>query len=157
MTVVDAAGAELSREAEEGGLAGEIARWLAELITVRTATLCILLGQGCGGVALALLPTDRVIAAEHGWLAPLAPEGAAAILHQSTEAATESLGLRSIDLMQNGVVDRVIAEEPDAADKPVGFFARLGRVVEYELYTLVTADLDTRWASRRAKFRRLGW
>ena len=29
------------------------------------------------GAALALLPADRILAAQHAWLSPLAPEGAA--------------------------------------------------------------------------------
>ncbi|RFU40969.1 acetyl-CoA carboxyl transferase, partial [Actinomadura logoneensis] len=60
LTVVDTPGAALSPEAEERGLAGEIARCLADLITLRAPTLCLLLGEGSGGAALALLPADRV-------------------------------------------------------------------------------------------------
>ena len=87
VTVIDTPGAALSQEAEEGGLAGEIARTLADLTTLRAPTLCLLLGQGSGGGALALLPADRVIAAQHAWLSPLPPEGASAILHRTTEQA----------------------------------------------------------------------
>jgi acyl-CoA carboxylase subunit beta len=65
VTVVDTAGAALSKEAEEGGLAGEIARCLVDLVTLPAPTLCLLLGEGAGGGALAFLPTDRVVAAQH--------------------------------------------------------------------------------------------
>src|SRR4029078_12914049 len=82
MTVIDTPGAALSVEAEEGGMAGEIARCLADLVTLDAPTLCLLLGEGNGGAGLALLPTDRVIAAQHGWLSPLPPEGASAIVHR---------------------------------------------------------------------------
>src|SRR6476661_8496706 len=74
MTVIDTPGAALSVEAEEGGLAGEIARCLADLVTLDAPTLCLLLGEGNGGGALALLPADRVVAAQHAWLSPLPPE-----------------------------------------------------------------------------------
>ena len=83
VSVVDTAGAALSREAEEGGLAGEIARSLADLVVLPSPTLCLLLGQGAGGGALAMLPADRVVAAANAWLSPLPPEGASAILHRS--------------------------------------------------------------------------
>ena len=53
VSVIDTAGAALSKEAEEGGMAGEIARCLAELVTLDAPTLCVLLGQGTGGGALA--------------------------------------------------------------------------------------------------------
>lgn len=120
LTVVDTAGAALSREAEEGGLAGEIARCLADLVTLPTPTLCLLLGQGAGGGALALLPADRVLAARHAWLSPLPPEGASAILYRTTERAYEVAarqGVRSADLLAAGIVDRVV-EETEAPTEP---------------------------------------
>ena len=71
VSVIDTAGAALSAEAEQGGLAAEIARSLADLTTLDAPTLCLMLGQGAGGVALALLPADRVLAAQHAWLLSL--------------------------------------------------------------------------------------
>ncbi|WP_272927043.1 carboxyl transferase domain-containing protein, partial [Streptomyces malaysiensis] len=114
LTVIDTAGAALSREAEEGGLAAEIARCLADMVTLPAPTLCLLLGQGAGGAALALLPADRVVAARHAWLSPLPPEGASAILHRTTERAYEVAarqGVRSADLLAQGIVDRIVEEE----------------------------------------------
>ncbi len=73
--MIDTAGPALSAEAEQGGLAGEIAHCLAELVTLDTPTVSVLLGQGSGGPALAMVPADRVLAALHGWLAPLPPGG----------------------------------------------------------------------------------
>jgi acetyl-CoA carboxylase carboxyl transferase subunit beta len=140
VSVVDTAGAALSKEAEEGGLAGGIARCLAELVTLPAPTLCLLLGQGAGGGALALLPADRVLCAEHAWLAPLPPEGASAILHRTTDRApdvAEDLGVRSTDLLRGGVVDRIVAERPDAADEPGAFCTRLAQALEYELVQLL--------------------
>ncbi|WEV24663.1 acetyl-CoA carboxyl transferase [Streptomyces sp. 71268] len=115
LTVVDTAGAALSQAAEEGGLAGEIARCLADLVTLPAPTLCLLLGQGAGGGALALLPADRVLAARHAWLSPLPPEGASAILYRTTERADEVAarqGVRSADLLAAGIVDRIVEETP---------------------------------------------
>src|SRR5215203_4885182 len=71
VTVIDTQGAALSAEAENGGLAGEIARCLSDLVTLDAPTLCLMLGEGNGGGALALLPADRVVAAQHAWLSPL--------------------------------------------------------------------------------------
>jgi acetyl-CoA carboxylase carboxyl transferase subunit beta len=86
VTVIDTPGAALSPAAEEGGLAGEIARCLADLVTLPSPSVTILLGQGCGGGALALLPGNRVIAAQHAWLSPLPPERASAIVHAQPTA-----------------------------------------------------------------------
>jgi acyl-CoA carboxylase subunit beta len=84
--VIDTAGPALTAEAEQGGLAGEIARCLAELVLLDTPTVSVLLGQGSGGPALAMVPADRVLAALHGWLAPLPPEGSAARSSTATSA-----------------------------------------------------------------------
>ena len=159
VTVIDTAGAALSKEAEEGGLAGEIARCLAELVTLPAPTLCLLLGQGGGGAALALLPADRVLAAQHAWLSPLPPEGAAAILFRSTDRAPDfaaAQGVRSLDLLRDGIVDRIVAEHPDAADEPREFLARLAQALEHELIALLHRDPDERYAARIGRYRRLG-
>src|SRR5262249_6458151 len=74
--VIDTAGPALSAEAEQGGLAGGIARCLAELVTLDTPTGSVLLGQGSGGPALALVAAGRGLAAPHGGVAPLPPEAA---------------------------------------------------------------------------------
>ncbi len=162
VTVIDTPGAALSREAEEGGLAGEIARCLAELVTLDALdapTLSVLLGQGTGGGALALVPADRVVAAQHGWLSPLPPEGASVIVHRDVEHApqmAQEQGVRSADLMAAGVVDRVVAERPDAADEPEAFCERMGRVVQDELRRLVALPGPSRRSARTDRYRRLG-
>jgi acetyl-CoA carboxylase carboxyl transferase subunit beta len=153
LTVVDTAGAALSKEAEEGGLAGEIARSLADLVALPAPTLCLLLGQGAGGGALALLPADRVLAARHAWLSPLPPEGASAILHRTTDRAYEVAdrqGVRSADLLAHGIVDRIVEENPDP------FLGRLGEVLGAELAALRARDRAERLAARRARYRDLG-
>src|SRR5690349_10726208 len=159
MTVIDTPGAALSVEAEEGGLAGEIARCLADLVTLDAPTLCLLLGEGNGGGALALLPADRVIAAQHGWLSPLPPEGASAIVHRDLDHAPDmarAQGVRSLDLRQAGIVDRIVAERPDAADEPEAFCARMSDVLRFELAALMQRDSATVTADRAARYRALG-
>jgi len=158
MTVIDTPGAALSVEAEEGGLAGEIARCLADLVTLEAPTLCLMLGEGNGGGALALLPADRVIAAQHGWLSPLPPEGASAIVHRDLEHAPDmarAQGVRALDLHRAGIVDRIVVERPDAADEPEEFCARLGDVLRYELAALRRRDRSTLTAQRAARYRRM--
>jgi acetyl-CoA carboxylase carboxyl transferase beta subunit len=159
MTVIDTPGAALSVEAEEGGLAGEIARCLADLVTLDAPTLTLLLGEGTGGGALALLPADRVIAAQHGWLSPLPPEGASAIVHRDLSHAADmarAQGVRSLDLRAAGIVDRIVVEKPDAADEPEDFCARLGAVLRHELAELLHRDRSDLVQDRTARYRRLG-
>ncbi|HEY7263268.1 MAG TPA: carboxyl transferase domain-containing protein [Trebonia sp.] len=81
VTFIDMPGMALSRESEEGGLSAEIASCLAELLALPSPAVAVLLGEGAGGGALALLPADRIIAVADAWLAPL-PEGSSAIVHK---------------------------------------------------------------------------
>jgi acetyl-CoA carboxylase carboxyl transferase subunit beta len=159
VTVIDTAGAALSKEAEEGGLAGEIARCLADLVLLDAPTVCLMLGEGAGGGALALLPADRVLCAQHAWLSPLPPEGASAILYRTTDRAPEmaqTQGIRSLDLLRGGIVDRIVAEHPDAAEEPTAYLARLAQVLEFELAGLLRRDPGTRLAARLSRYRHLG-
>jgi acetyl-CoA carboxylase carboxyl transferase subunit beta len=140
VTVIDTQGAALSPDAENGGLAGEIARCLSDLVTLDAPTLCLMLGEGNGGGALALLPADRVIAAQHAWLSPLPPEGASAIVHRDLDHAPEmarAQRVQAMDLHARGIVDRIVAEQPDAADEPEEFCQRVGAVLEHELAALL--------------------
>ncbi|MGW3767362.1 carboxyl transferase domain-containing protein [Actinomadura verrucosospora] len=152
VTVVDTPGAVLSAEAEEGGLAGEIARCLADLITLPAPTLCLLLGEGTGGAALALLPADRVLVARHAWLSPLPPEGASLIVHRTPARAgemAEAQGVRSADLLRGGLADVLVDERPDAADEPEAFCRRAAAAVERGLSGLA----PTGPAARQARYR----
>ncbi|HEY0578524.1 MAG TPA: carboxyl transferase domain-containing protein [Pseudonocardia sp.] len=159
VTVIDTPGAALSVSAEQGGLAGEIARSLADLVALTVPTVSVLLGQGTGGAALALLPADRVLAARHAWLAPLPPEGAAAILYRDPTRAAEvaaTQGIRAGDLYRAGAVDHVVPERPDAADEPEEFCRRLGAAVESEVLALRRLPPANRLAGRAARLRGLG-
>jgi acetyl-CoA carboxylase beta subunit len=159
VTLIDTPGAALSKEAEEGGLAAEIARCLQDLVMLRAPTLAVLLGQGTGGGALALAPADRVLAAANGWLGPLPPEGASAIVHRTVDRAGEMAahqGVRATDLWRAGIVDRVVPERPDAADEPVAFCQRLGRVLGEELANLLGRDDGERFRTRLHRYRHLG-
>ncbi|HKV18200.1 MAG TPA: carboxyl transferase domain-containing protein [Mycobacterium sp.] len=159
VSVIDTAGPALSAEAEQGGLAGEIARCLAELVTLDTPTVSVLLGQGSGGPALAMVPADRVLAALHGWLAPLPPEGASAIVFRDVDHApelAEAQGIRSADLLRAGIVDVIVAERPDAADEPVEFTTRLSATIADELHRLRGVSDQKRLTARLTRYRRIG-
>ncbi|MFN8195806.1 MAG: carboxyl transferase domain-containing protein [Nocardioidaceae bacterium] len=159
VSVIDTAGASLSREAEEGGLAAEIARSLSDLVMLKAPTLCLMIGEGTGGGALALLPADRVISAEHSWLAPLPPEGASAILFRDTSHApqiAEDQRVSSRDLLELGIVDRLVSEPVDPADEPVEFCRRIAHVLQYEIATLVRQDDEDRLAARLKRYDALG-
>ena len=77
------------------------------------AVVSVILGEGCGGGALALLPAARVIATENAWLSPLPPEGASVIVHGDIAHAPEMAErqrVRAADLLADGVVHEVVPE-----------------------------------------------
>ena len=162
VTVIDTPGAELSPAAEQDGLAAEIAFCLADLVTHRGPTISLLLGQGTGGAALALLPADRTLAAQHAWLAPLAPEGASAIVYRDSSHAAElaaQQGIRSTDLAALGIVDRVIPEAPGGTlgcDLGQALRRDLGDALRQELADVTAQDEEARLAARARRFRHLG-
>ena len=65
-------------------------------------------------------------------------------------------GVRSLDLRAAGIVDRIVAERPDAADEPEEFCRRLGEVLRYELATLLHRDRATLVDERARRYRDLG-
>jgi acyl-CoA carboxylase subunit beta len=154
VTIIDTPGGELSPSAEEAGIAREIARSLVALITLPVPTISVLLGQGAGGAALALLPADRVLAAEHAWLAPLDPEGASVIVYSDTAHAPELAarqGIRSADLAAGGIVDHIVAETSARQ-----LLHDLGRQLRAEIDALTALDGDARRADRHRRYRHLG-
>ena len=158
LTVIDTPGADLSTEAENGGMAGEIARCLAALTTVRVPVVSVILGEGTGGGALALMPADRTVCAQHGWIAPLPPEGASAIVHRTGDLApqmAEAHRIRAVDLLRLGAVDEIVAEHPDASAEPEAFCRRVAASVGHHLRELQALDPADRLVRRHERYRRL--
>ncbi|MFI5426827.1 carboxyl transferase domain-containing protein [Aeromicrobium sp. UC242_57] len=108
---------------------------------MRVPTVSVLLGQGCGGGALALLPADVVIAAENAWLSPLPPEGASAIVHGDLEHAqemAEAQRVGALDLYENGTVQHIVPE-PNG-DTPEAFARAMAAEIGAQLVALRTKE-----------------
>ena len=119
VTLIDTPGGELSVAAEEGAMAGEIARTLQDLTALTVPSVSCIMGQGCGGAALALIPAKTRLCLENGWVSPLPPEGASVISHRTPDRAAEMArqqGVGATSLLAAGVIDGVLAEGPDLAE-----------------------------------------
>ena len=133
-----------------------IARTLGALATVRVPVVSIVLGEGTGGGALALMPADRTVCAEHGWVAPLPPEGASAIVHRTGERAAEMAQLhriRAVDLRATGVVDQIVPEHPDASREPDEFCRRIVGAAGAHLAELLAMPRTDRLQARHDRYR----
>lgn len=153
VTVIDTAGAAMTAHDEQGGIAAMIAECLAAMAATTSPTLSVLMGEGTGGGAIALLPADRVVAAEHAWLSPIAPEGASAILYRTADRAAEvaaSQAIASTDLRRIGIVDVVV---PDTGDDAA---AVLAAVIAEELDALTGIEAGERLAARAGRYRTVG-
>jgi acetyl-CoA carboxylase carboxyl transferase subunit beta len=160
VTIVDTPGAELSDDAERGGLAGQIACCLADMAALPVPTVAVLLGEGGSGGALALLAADRVLAAEHASLGVIAPEGASAILYRDVDHAAElaaTQGGASWQLQAVGIADVLIPEPRPAHNEPDAFVARVGAALSAELASLAAADPSARLTERHSRWRSIGF
>ncbi|HEX3966153.1 MAG TPA: carboxyl transferase domain-containing protein [Trebonia sp.] len=154
VTVIDTPGAELSAAAEEDGLALEIGRCVGAMLRLAVPTVAVLLGQGAGGGAIALAAADRLIALEQSWLAPLAPEGASAIVHGHPGQAADlarSQRISAFELLQRGIADLVVPEPTGPAVPP----GDIGAAVSQALGDLGELDGAARAGQRYERFRRL--
>ncbi|HEX4805908.1 MAG TPA: carboxyl transferase domain-containing protein [Conexibacter sp.] len=159
VTIVDTPGAELSADAERGGLAGQIAGCLADMAALPVPTVAVLLGEGGSGGALALLLADRVLAAEHASLGVIAPEGASAILYRDLDHAAElaaAQGGASWHLVAAGIADAVIPESRPAHEEPEAFVHHVGAALSAALAATIAADPSTRLAGRHRRWRSIG-
>ena len=150
VTLIDTPGAELSAAAEEDGMALEIGRCVEAMMRLSVPSVAVLLGQGAGGGAIALAAADRLIALEQSWLAPLAPEGASAIVHGHPGLAADlarSQRIGAADLLDRGIADLVLPE-------PGAFPEGIGAAVAAALAELGELDGPALVERRYARFRR---
>lgn len=140
VTFIDTPGAELSAQAEEGAIAGEIARCIATMTTMSVPTVSVLLGQGCGGGALALLPAHTVVATENAWLSPLPPEGASAIVYGDADHASELAEAQRVsarDLHALGSIGVLIPEYTSDAEDATALSCAVAAEVSAQVRALI--------------------
>ena len=113
VTFINTAGAYPGVGAEERGQGEAIARNLLEMSDLKVPIIAIIIGEGGSGGALALAVADRVWMLENSIYAVLSPEGFASILWKDGSRAMEAAELMKItshELLEMGVVDKVIPE-----------------------------------------------
>lgn len=111
---VDTPGAYCGVGAEERGQGQAIAENLQKLAALKTPILSIVIGEGSSGGALGLATADEVWMMENAVYSILSPEGFAAILYRDAkqcELAAENMRMTSADLLELGVIERIIPEK----------------------------------------------
>ncbi len=154
VTFINTAGAYPGVGAEERGQGEAIARNLMEMSDIKVPIIAIIIGEGGSGGALALAVADRVWMLENSIYAVLSPEGFASILWKDGSRAMEAAELMKItshELLEMGIVDKVISEAGLSSKE---LQARVKNELRVELDRLQKLQLDQLIEERYQRFRK---
>jgi acetyl-CoA carboxylase carboxyl transferase subunit alpha len=161
VTLVDTPGANAGLADEERGQAEAIASSIATMLSLQVPTVCVVIGEGGSGGALAIAVADRIFMMEHSVFTVASPEAAAAILwHDSNKAAdaAESMKITAADLKSYGLVDDVIPEPVGGAHRdPAGAVKTVTAAIGRALAELDRCSPDELLDRRYHKYRDIGF
>ena len=157
---IDTPGAYPGIDAEERGQAEAIAYNLREMARLRVPVIVTVTGEGGSGGALAIGVGDQVMMLENAIYSVISPESCSAILWRDQDHAQEAaraLRLTAPDLLQFGLIDRIIAEPAGGAHAdPEAMSATLDEALSEALATVSDLSIEERLRLRYEKFRKMG-
>jgi len=160
VTLIDTPGAYPGIAAEEQGQAWVIAESIRRMSRLTVPAVTVVIGEGGSGGALAVGVANRVLILENAIYSVISPESCAAILWRDAaeaEKAAEALKLTAYDLLELGVVDRVVDEPVGGAHKSrEETIRRVREAVLEEIAGLSSMGADALQEQRRRRFRALG-
>jgi acetyl-CoA carboxylase carboxyl transferase subunit alpha len=160
VTLVDTSGAYPGVEAEERGQAEAIARSTEACLALPVPMVAAIVGEGGSGGAVALASAERVLMFEHAVYSVISPEGCAGILWRTAEKAAqaaEAMRVTAQDLMQIGVIDRIVPEPTGGAHRdPQAAAEALGAAVGEELDRLAGKSAKQLRRMREDRFLAIG-
>lgn len=160
LSLLDTPGAYPGLTAEERGQGVAIATNLLKMARLQTPVIIVLIGEGCSGGALGMGVGDVIGMLEHAYYSVISPEGCASILwHDAAknETAAEALKMQAEDLLEFGVIDKII-EEPQggAHHEPKVVYDNVKKFILKEREKLTKVPLDELLEARYQKFRKMG-
>ncbi|WP_223591019.1 acetyl-CoA carboxylase carboxyl transferase subunit alpha [Neobacillus bataviensis] len=157
---IDTKGAYPGKAAEERGQSEAIARNLFEMAGLKVPVICIVIGEGGSGGALALGVGNRIYMLENSTYSVISPEGAAAILWKDAsfaKNAAETMKITAPDLKELGVIDAIIPEVKGGAHKDVQEQAEeIEKILSDSLKQLLKLSEDELISDRYNRFRSIG-
>lgn len=153
---VDTSGAFCGIGAEERGQGLAIAENLVEMMALKVPVISIVIGEGGSGGALALAVADEVWMMENSIYSVISPEGCASILWKDaskTKEAAECLRLTAADLLEFGVVERII-REPEQDFTAV--YPQLQKLLWDTIQKNRSLPVEELLQNRYQKFRKIG-
>ena len=160
ITFIDTKGAYPGKTAEERGQSEAIARNLFEMAGLTVPIICVVIGEGGSGGALALGVGNKILMLENSTYSVISPEGAAALLWKDSSQArraAETMKITAPDLFELGIVDEIIPEVRGGAHHDVKKQAQLIReVMEKTLDELLPLSRQELVEKRYEKYRQIG-
>lgn len=161
VALIDTPGAYPGIGAEERHIAESIAVNIRDMMTLRTPTVAVVIGEGGSGGALGIGVADRVLMLENSYYSVISPEGCAAILwkhRKHAPEAAEALKLTATDLKEFKLVDDVVPEPLGGAHQNQEQAIRnLRDAVVKHIDELKRIPMETLLEERYEKFRRAGF
>ncbi len=158
--LIDTPGAFPGIGAEERGQAEAIAKNIEVMFQIKVPIVVVIIGEGASGGALGIGIGDRVYMLEYSWYSVISPEGCAAILWRDAAKASEaaeSLKPTSDDLLDLGIIDRIIPEPPTGAhNDPETTAASVKAQILEALDELAALSTEALLSQRLAKYRVMG-
>ena len=160
ITFIDTPGAYCGIGAEERGQGEAIAMNLLEMSRLKTPIICIVIGEGGSGGALALGVGDKVAMLTNSVYSVISAEGLASILWKDASQAEKGANVMKLtaeDLLSLGVIDEIIAEARGGAHKNLGYTSNnIKKFISKSLSTLMELDKNQLLHNRYNKFRTMG-
>lgn len=160
ITFIDTKGAYPGKTAEERGQSEAIARNLREMAGFGVPIICIVIGEGGSGGALALGVGNRVLMLENAIYSAISPNGAASILWKDAsraDEAAEAMRITAKDLLEFGVIEDIVAEPQGGAHKDLAFQAeQIKDKLWHHLQELRGMSSEQLIEDRYNKFRKVG-
>lgn len=157
---IDTKGAYPGIAAEERGQSEAIARNLYEMSSLKVPVVCIVIGEGGSGGALALGIGNHIHMLENSTYSVISPEGAAALLWKDAslaKQAVETMKITAPDLKELGIIDTVIPECRGGAHKNIKQqAAAINDVIKESLTELKKLTKDELVTQRYQKYRVIG-
>jgi len=157
---INTSGAYPGKAAEERGQSEAIARNLREMAGFGVPIICVVIGEGGSGGALAIGVGNRVYMLENSTYSVISPEGAAALLWKDSSLAmraAETMKITAPDLLQLGVIDGVIEEPFGGAHRDVPRQAEMVKAKLLEgLQQLAGLSREELIQDRYQKFKAIG-
>lgn len=160
ITFIDTKGAYPGKTAEERGQSEAIARNLREMAGFGVPIICIVIGEGGSGGALALGVGNRVLMLENAIYSAISPNGAASILWKDAskaDQAAEAMKITATDLLGFGIIEDIVPEPQGGAHKDFAFQAeQIKDKLWHHLQELMQMSPEQLIEDRYNKFRKVG-